>query len=55
MLQATSKVEIDPDATDKLQVTRSDFAHALEYDVKPVSQLLLFVLVEPCLTDQHEE
>ena len=37
-LQATSKVEIDPDATDKLQICPEDFMHALAHDVKPVSQ-----------------
>jgi len=30
-------VEIDPEATEKLQVTMVDFQHALQNDVKPVS------------------
>jgi len=30
-------VEIDPEATEKLQVMMSDFRHALVNDVKPVS------------------
>ena len=29
-------MEIDPDAADKLQVSRADFMHAFENDVKPV-------------------
>lgn len=36
-LQASSKVEIDPEATEKIKVCRADFMHALEYDIKPVS------------------
>jgi len=35
--QATSKVEIDPEAVEKLKVTMTDFRHALQNDVKPVS------------------
>ena len=35
-IQATSKVEIDPEAVEKLKVTMSDFRHALANDVKPV-------------------
>ena len=30
-------MEVDPDAIDKLRVVRSDFMHALQYDIKPVS------------------
>lgn len=40
-LQASSKVEIDPEATEKIKVCRADFMHALEYDIKPVSQTLI--------------
>jgi len=29
-------VEIDPEATEKLQVLMADFRHALQNDVKPV-------------------
>jgi len=43
-LQATSKVEIDPEATEKLQVTMANFRHALLNDVKPVSGILLLEL-----------
>ncbi|XP_040577077.1 vesicle-fusing ATPase 1 [Lepeophtheirus salmonis] len=35
LVKASSKVEIDPDAAEKLVVTRSDFFHALEHDIKP--------------------
>jgi len=35
LVKASSKVEIDPDAAEKLMVTRADFLHALEHDVKP--------------------
>jgi vesicle-fusing ATPase len=34
--QATSKVEIDPEAVEKLKITMADFRHALQNDVKPV-------------------
>ncbi len=35
--QATSTVEVDPDAIEKLRVSRKDFMHAFEHDIKPVS------------------
>lgn len=35
LVKASSKVEIDPDAAEKLMVSRADFMHALENDVKP--------------------
>ncbi|KAF8773663.1 vesicle-fusing ATPase 1-like [Argiope bruennichi] len=35
LIKASSKVEIDPEATEKIRVTRADFMHALEYDIKP--------------------
>ncbi|XP_035215516.1 vesicle-fusing ATPase 1-like [Stegodyphus dumicola] len=35
LIKAASKVEIDPDASEKIKVTRADFMHALEYDIKP--------------------
>ncbi|KMQ93874.1 vesicle-fusing atpase 1-like protein [Lasius niger] len=35
LIKAASKVEVDPAAMEKLMVTRSDFFHALEYDIKP--------------------
>ena len=35
LVKASSKVEIDPEAAEKLMITRSDFLHALEHDVKP--------------------
>merc|ERR1719336_2563671 len=35
LVKASSKVEIDPDAAEKLMIGRADFLHALENDVKP--------------------
>ncbi len=35
LVKASSKVEIDPDAAEKLVVVRKDFLHALDNDVKP--------------------
>ena len=35
LVKASSKVEVDPDALQKLCVSRNDFLHALENDVKP--------------------
>jgi vesicle-fusing ATPase len=35
LVKATSKVEIDPEASEKLQVTMADFRHALANDIKP--------------------
>lgn len=35
LVKATNKVELDPQAFDKLLVTRADFMHALENDIKP--------------------
>lgn len=35
LVKASSKVEIDPDAAEKLMIGRADFMHALENDVKP--------------------
>lgn len=37
LIKAASKVEVDPEAMEKLFVKRSDFLHALENDIKPVS------------------
>ena len=37
LIKAASKVEVDPEAMEKLLVNRSDFLHALENDIKPVS------------------
>ena len=34
-MKANQKVEIDPDAAEKLVVVRADFLHALANDVKP--------------------
>lgn len=42
LIKAASKVEVDPAAMEKLMVTKSDFFHALEYDVKPVSWKVLY-------------
>ena len=35
LVKASSKVEIDPDAAEKLIICRSDFMHALDNDIKP--------------------
>ncbi|KAH8295288.1 hypothetical protein KR018_009597 [Drosophila ironensis] len=35
LIKADSKVHVDPEAMEKLKVTRSDFLHALENDIKP--------------------
>ncbi|XP_014218875.1 vesicle-fusing ATPase 2-like [Copidosoma floridanum] len=35
LIKASSKVEVDPAAMEKLMVGRSDFLHALENDIKP--------------------
>ena len=35
LVKADQKVQIDPDAAEKLVVVRKDFLHALEHDVKP--------------------
>lgn len=37
LIKASSKVEVDPEAMEKLMVSRTDFLHALENDIKPVS------------------
>ncbi|KAJ9581859.1 hypothetical protein L9F63_003790, partial [Diploptera punctata] len=44
LIKAASKVEVDPEAMEKLLVNRADFLHALENDIKPVSKLLLLLL-----------
>uniref|UniRef100_A0A2S2PQU1 Vesicle-fusing ATPase n=1 Tax=Schizaphis graminum TaxID=13262 RepID=A0A2S2PQU1_SCHGA len=35
LIKANNKVEVDPDASEKLQVCKDDFLHALEHDIKP--------------------
>lgn len=35
LIKASSKVEVDPEAMEKLLVNRNDFLHALENDIKP--------------------
>jgi vesicle-fusing ATPase len=35
LIKATSKVEVDTDAIEKLKITRTDFLHALQHDIKP--------------------
>lgn len=37
LIKASSKVEVDPEAMEKLLVNRADFLHAFENDIKPVS------------------
>lgn len=39
LIKAASKVELDPQAMEKLYVNRADFLHALEHDIKPVSKV----------------
>ena len=41
LIKASNKVEVDPEAIEKLMVTRADFLHALEHDIKPVSHHIL--------------
>lgn len=36
LIKASSKVEVDPQALEKLLVERNDFFHALDNDIKPV-------------------
>lgn len=35
LIKASNKVEVDPDALQKLNITRNDFLHSLDHDVKP--------------------
>ncbi|CAL1535664.1 unnamed protein product [Lymnaea stagnalis] len=35
LIKATSKVEVDTEAIEKLKITRADFLHALQHDIKP--------------------
>ncbi|KAH1009525.1 vesicle-fusing ATPase 1 [Dendroctonus ponderosae] len=35
LIKAASKVEVDPEAMEKLLVTHADFIHALKHDIKP--------------------
>jgi vesicle-fusing ATPase len=37
LIKASNKVEVDPEAGEKLMVDRGDFLHSLENDIKPVS------------------
>jgi len=41
LVKAASKVEVDPDAAEKVMICRADFLHALETDIKPVRDWLL--------------
>lgn len=43
LIKASNKVEVDPEAGEKLMVNRGDFLHALETDIKPVSQITIAV------------
>lgn len=40
LIKASNKVEVDPEAGEKLMVNREDFLHALETDIKPVSWMI---------------
>lgn len=44
LIKASNKVEVDPKAVEKLKVTRADFLHALEHDIKPVTVKLYIFL-----------
>lgn len=46
LIKATNKVEVDPNAVEKLKVTRADFLHALEHDIKPVRMLFYFFTMQ---------
>ena len=35
LVKADSKVQVDPEALEKLRISRDDFMHALEHDIKP--------------------
>lgn len=48
LIKAASKVEVDPEAMEKLMVNRNDFLHALENDIKPVNPNHL-ITVRYCL------
>ena len=40
--QAKDKVEVDPEAIEKLMVCKADFMNALATDCKPVSMVVIF-------------
>lgn len=50
LIKASSKVEVDPAAMEKLMVSKMDFMHALENDVKPVSNFESFKYFYPHIT-----
>ena len=35
-------MEVDPDAVEKLMIMRTDFIHALQNDIKPVSKIIVY-------------
>lgn len=43
LIKAASKVELDPQAMEKLYVNRGDFLHALEHDIKPVGFIFSYI------------
>lgn len=47
LIKAASKVELDPQAMEKLYVNRQDFLHALENDIKPVRGNLIYIYIHP--------
>lgn len=49
LIKASSKVEVDPEAMEKLMVERGDFLHALENDIKPVSRQLTMLQQYICI------
>lgn len=44
LIKAASKVELDPQAMEKLYVNRGDFLHALEHDIKPVMIIICYTM-----------
>lgn len=44
LIKAATKVEVDPEAMEKLLICRSDFLHALENDIKPAFGSALEIL-----------
>ena len=50
LFQAASRVEVDYEAAEKMQVQKSDFMIALETDIKPVSTLLKYCSISRILT-----
>ena len=48
LVKAASKVVVDPDAMEKMLVSREDFLHALDNDIKPVRFVTLQKFYRKC-------